>query len=74
MIIVIIMIIIVILIIYFHCPVILYYHLTQNMDTIIPVMTIFLAEAHSPSWSPFILLKNKEIKRIISSDFLFLRQ
>lgn len=49
MIIVIIMRIIVILIIYFRCPVILYYHLNQNMDTIIPVMTIFLAKVHSPS-------------------------
>lgn len=60
MIIVIIRIIIVILIIYFRCPVILYYHLTQNMDITIPVMTIFLAEAHSPSWLPFILVKKKK--------------
>lgn len=59
----IIILIIVILIIYFHCVVILYYHPTQNMD--IPVMTIFLTETHSPSWSPFILVRNKEIMRII---------
>lgn len=58
---IIVIIIIIILIIYFHCLVILYYHLTQNMDTIIPVMTIFLAEARSPSWSPFILVRNKEM-------------
>lgn len=59
----IIILIIVILIIYFLCLVILYHHPTQNMD--IPVMTIFLTETHSPSCSPFILVRNKEIMRII---------
>lgn len=33
------------------------------MDTVIPVMNIFLAEALSLSWS-FILLRNKEVKLI----------
>lgn len=37
------------------------------MDTVIPVMNIFLAEALSLSWSTFILVRNKEIKFIIQS-------
>lgn len=35
------------------------------MDTVIPVMNIFLAEALCLSWSTFILLRNKVIKFII---------
>ena len=35
------------------------------MDTVMPVMNIFLAEALSLSWSTFILVRNKEIKFII---------
>ena len=66
--IIVIIIIIVIQIIYFHCLcLLLLYHLNHNMDTVIPVMNIFLAEALSLSWSTFILARNKEIKFIIPS-------
>lgn len=65
---IIIIVIIVIQIIYFHCLFFLYlYHLNHNMDTVIPVINIFLAEALSLSWSTFILVRNKEIKFIITS-------
>lgn len=67
-IIIVILIIIVIQIIYFHCLFfLLLYHLYHNMDTVIPFMNIFLAEALSLNWSTFILLRNKEIKFIIPS-------
>lgn len=67
-IIIVIIIVIVIQIIYFHCLFfLLLYHLDHNMDTVIPVMNIFLAKALSLSWSTFILVRNKEIKFIIPS-------
>lgn len=56
----IIIVIIVIQIIYFHCLFSLLYHLNHlNMDTVILVMSIFLAEVLSLSWSTFILVRNK---------------
>lgn len=68
-IIVIVVIIIVIQIIYFHCLcLLLLYHLNHNMDTVILVMDIFLAEALSLSWSTFILIK--KIKRSSSLSHL----
>lgn len=47
---------IVIQIIYFHyCFLFCLYHLIYNMDTVITVMSIFLAEALCLNWSTFIL-------------------
>lgn len=63
-IIIIVIIIIIIQIIYFHCVFFFDYHLNHNMNPVIPVMTIFLAEVLSLSWSTFILIRNKEIKFI----------